>query len=313
MASAQSAPSPPPAIEFSESTSVTWVMVPLIVHGTDLDRPLRRQDLEMTVDGEPLEFEDFERAEANPTTILLFQDLSGSMANGGKLQASRRAAHCLLDHSRPGDQMAVVTFAAGKTFIETPITDELEVVAELVESWRGYGSTALHDAVTWIPEIRLGNHQEIAAVLMTDGVDNASVIAPETARNMVRQAEVPVYVMGLRGSRLDEAKGARNPRVKPSKPPDPAAEFAPYREVLRRLAAGTGGRYFDAFFSTDVLSACEAVVKDLRNRYTLSFPITDQGEEAFHALRITVPGRRFKVRHRAGYVGRKPVALASLH
>lgn len=298
---------------FSGTTSVTWVVVPLVVHSTNLNRPLRRDDLAMTVDGKSLDFESFQPSVENPSTLLLFQDLSGSMANGGKLEASRRAAHCLLDQSRDGDQMAVVTFAAGKTFIETPITPELEVIAELVESWEGYGSTALHDAVTWIPEIRLGNHQDIAAVLITDGVDNASVIAPDKARDMVRQAEVPVYVVALRGSQLAEAdqpKKSVTTRVKPqSAPPG----FAPYRKVLRQLAAGTGGRYFDAFFSSDVQAACEAVVNDLRNRYTLSFPLTDQGEEAFHALRITVPGRRFKVRHRAGYVGRNPTALTSLH
>lgn len=302
----------PPPIAFEESTTVSWVMVPLVVQSSDLDRPLRHQDLRLTVDGEVVPFDDFQAAMEEPSTLLLFQDLSGSMANGGKLAASRRAARCLVARARPEDRISVVTFAAGKTFIETPATSEMEVIHELIDGWQGYGSTALHDAVSWIPELRLATAARTAAVLITDGVDNASTLTAETARRMVRQAEIPVYVLALRGSRLMSDEPATDAASQaPAKGAEEEPSFAPYRIVLQQLAAATGGLYFDNFVRQDIDDACRRIAKDQRNRYTLGFPLSQHGEETYHPLRITVPGHRFTVRHRAGYSGRRPAASPS--
>lgn len=307
-------PTATPPLAFEGSASVSWAMIPLVVQSSDLDRPLRRQDLRLTVDGKAISFEDFLPATDEPTTVLLFQDLSGSMANGGKLEASRRAARCLMSLARPGDRMSVVTFAAGKTYVESTATDELAVVAELIDGWRGYGSTALHDAISWIPDVRLSASPQAAAVLVTDGVDNASVLTAEAARQLVRQAEIPVYVLALRGSRLDAEGetndgGGQNPMLSPAVA-DTESSFAPYRTVLQRLAAATGGTYFDTFVRQDIDAACQRIANDLRNRYTLGFPLSPRGAEAFHPVRISVPGHRFTVRHRAGYLGRLPAALS---
>lgn len=303
---------PTDLMEFNDTTSVTWVMVPLVAHTQGLDRPLREDDLRVTVDGQAIDVGDLQRDRDDPSTLLLFQDLSGSMSNGGKIEASQRAARCLLDQARPGDQMAVVTFAAGKTFVEVPITPQLDEVSARIDDWDGYGSTALHDAVSWIPEVRLGHHRGLAAVLITDGVDNASVLTPEAARAMVQQAELPVYVIALRGSRLAWRRGAaKKPRLGHLQAPAVDDGFRPYSQVLKQLAGATGGRYFEAFFSDDIDTACNAVVNDLQQRYTFSFPLETRGPESFHDLRVTVPGRNFTLRHRAGYVGRAPSTLAT--
>ncbi len=311
--SAQEPATPPPPLAFEGSTTVTWVMVPLVVQSSDLERPLRRQDLVLTVDGAELHFEDFQAAVEEPSTLLLFQDLSGSMANGGKLAASQRAARCFVAQARPQDRMSVVTFAAGKTLIETPATSEMEVISELIDGWQGYGSTALHDAVSWIPDLRLSTASRMAAVLITDGVDNASTLTAETARQLVRQAEIPVYVLALRGSRLMADEPLTEAAILPSTSgvADGEPSFSPYRSVLQQLAAATGGLYFDIFLRHDIDSACRRIANDQRNRYTLGFPLSQHGKETYHPLRITVPGHRFTVRHRGGYSGRRPAASTS--
>ncbi len=305
-------PQPTDKLEFDDQTSVHWVAVPLVVRGLETSEPLRRDQVQLMVDGHEVTSGDLHWDASEPSTLLLFQDLSGSMANGGKLEASRRTAHCLLERSRSGDRMAMVTFAAGRTFIELPITDALHEVPELVDGWRPYGSTALHDAVSWIPEVRLGSYHGLGAVLVTDGVDNASQLAPEAVRDLVQQADVPVYVVALRGSRLAQPrpKGWRPPISGPAAQDDAAPDsFAPYGEILRRLAAATGGRYFDTYFEDDIDAACQAIIDDLRNRYLLSFPLSSTGEARFHPLRVSLPGKRASLRHRSGYVGLTPAAV----
>ena len=299
-------------LEFEDQTSVHWVAVPLVVRGLDASRPLHRDDVRLLVDGREVHSGDLHWDASEPSTLLLFQDLSGSMANGGKLEASRRTVHCLLDQARSGDRMAMVTFAAGRTFIELPITDALTEVPELVSGWRPYGSTALHDAVSWIPEVRLGSHHGLGAVLVTDGVDNASQLDPDAVRDLVQQADVPVYVVALRGSRLNQSrpKHWRPPSTRSSPQGDTEASgFAPYGDILRRLAAATGGRYFDTYFADDVDAACQAIIDDIRSRYLLSFPLASTGDTTFHPLSVSLPGRRVTLRHRSGYVGPAPAPV----
>ena len=288
-------------MRFADDTAVTWVLAPTVVTGLRRPfEPLTRDAFRLEIDGEEVAIESFDVGRENPMSLLFFQDLSGSMANGGKLAASQRALCCHLDTAKEGDEMAVVTFASGSILVDVPLTAELAVVAEQAASWRAYGTTALHDAIAWIPDIHLSPGKTPAAILLTDGIDNASVLDAEAARSLVRRAQVPVYVLALRGRRAAPRRSAA--REKPST----ANEFLPYARVLRRLAESTGGSYFEIHRPDDVDRACAAITEELRNRYTLGFPLSTQGEETYHGLRITLPGHSVQLRHRAGYLGLAP-------
>ena len=61
---------------------------------------------------------------------------------------------------------------------------------EAVATWEAYGTTALHDAIARLPEIAgAARFPRRAALLITDGVDNASSISAAEARELVRRAE----------------------------------------------------------------------------------------------------------------------------
>ena len=277
-----------PVASFDETTSVSWVLVPVTVEGADED--LKAEDFRLSVDDRPVPFEDFVSPFETPQTLLIFQDLSGSMANAGKLEAGRQIVRWFLERARPEDSMSLTTFASGKILVEVPITDEPEVIHQHVDHWQAYGVTALHDAITWIPEVRLTARAAPAVILITDGLDNASRFTPAEARAMAKTAEVPVFVIALRSS-LTEAKSRDgNPR---------------YGDVLRRLAEVTGGRYVEAR-SGDVESACATIQQALRNRYALGFRLAAGGEERYRSIRVTLPGKRLGLRFRAGYSGAAP-------
>jgi Ca-activated chloride channel family protein len=281
---------PAPAREgFAEEISVAWVLVPAVVRDRDgyvlgLDRAAFR----VTIDGRPVPVESFDSGAEAPLSLVFLQDLSGSMGGGGKLDASRDALARVLDAARPADELALASFAGGRLRVDVPFTHDPAVLAESMALWDPYGTTALHDAVAWIPEIAdEGRHPKRAVVLLTDGIDNASALAPEAARAIVQGARLPVYVFGLGG------EGRPTPGT--------------YAQLLEDLARATGGRYFPVGDPGAVGRAVSALLTDLRSQYVLGFSAGVE-PKVWRRLEVVVDGRGREVLHRAGYRGGTPEA-----
>lgn len=297
-AAAGQQPEPPedgaerPVGEFSESMAVSWVLVPVLVRdGSDYVNDLPASAFRLYVDDQPVDIAGFEAGASAPVSFVFLQDLSGSMANGGKLESSRRALAWLLSRARPDDEFALASFAGERLRVEVPFTRDEQVLAEAMGLWDAYGTTAIHDAVAWIPQIAVeGRHPKRAAVLVTDGVDNASDLTPEAARRAVVEARLPVYVFGLGrrgGTRVDPAEDS-------------------YGRLLQQLARTTGGHYYAVRPGGGVARAAADMLEELRRQYVLAFPIAT-GEAAERRLRVEVeaPGR-LTVYHRKGYRGGPP-------
>lgn len=287
----------PVKLGFTEEASVSWVLVPVVVRNRrGYVEDLKAKHFRLWVDDQPQPFETFDRGTDAPFSLIHLQDLSGSMANGGKLEASRRTLRYFLAHARPGDELALASFAAGRTRVEVPFTGETAVIEEALSLWRAHGTTALYDAIAWLPDIDVGHrHLRRGALLITDGADNASELAPETARNMVRAAQLPVYVLALRGN--------RPPSRAPVSPPHGLSQA----DVLRQLAATTGGRYAELEASDEVATICAAFLDELRFQYVLGFRSQGGGATAYRRLRVEVEGRHLTITHRQGYRGSAPV------
>ena len=291
---AAQAPAVDPGGTFSEEVSVGWVLVPFSVRDRrGFVADLEPSEVELLADGQPVTPGSFERGAEAPFELVLLQDLSGSMAVGGRLEASLRAADCFLDRLRPADRYAVATFAGRSLTVEVPFTTDRSAGLEAAAAWRPYGVTALHDAVARLPEIRATGRAAGAAVLITDGAENASRIEPAEAREIVRHARLPVYVLSLARA-----------RPRPGAPIDPQS----YAAILRRLAVATGGRYLPITGAGELGEACRSVIDELRSRYVLGFP-TAGGESRWRRLRVRVDRRGVEVQARAGYHGQPPASV----
>jgi Ca-activated chloride channel family protein len=285
-----------PVGRFEDQVSVSWVLVPVVVR----DRrgyvdDLTRDDFRLWVDDERVPIVDFESGATAPVSLVFLQDLSGSMANGGKLTESKRALAFLLSRTRPDDELALATFAGELLQVDVPFTHDEQVLAESMDLWQAYGTTALHDAVAWIPRIVVqGRHPKRAAVLVTDGIDNASTMSPEQARAVVEEAQLPVYVLGM----------GRDPAAGRGFSASP--EAASYSLLLRQLAYATGGGYFPIAPGNGAAEAAARLLEELRRQYVLAFP-TGPGEARYRRLKVevTAPGR-LTVYHRRGYRGGPP-------
>jgi Ca-activated chloride channel family protein len=289
---------PPPARGFAEQISVGWVLVPALVRdrrGDAID-DLERDDFRLTVEGEPVPIATLDRGEDASISLVVLQDLSGSMGNGGKIEASRRALGTLVERARPGDELALASFAGGRLEVEVPFTDDRGAVHEAMAAWEPYGTTMLHDAVAWIPDISAdGRHPKRAVLLLTDGVDNASAIDPDAARRVVERAHLPVYVVGLGGGGGNAGAAARNGDGSDT-----------YALLLQRLAHASGGRYFAVARPEEVAAAVDETLDLLRREYVLGFP-TGGGDRAFRRIRVEAGGGRLIVTHRLGYTGGPPL------
>jgi hypothetical protein len=166
---------------------------------------------------------------------------------------------------------------------------------EASDRWEAYGTTALHDAVARIPEISMeGRNPKRFALLITDGVDNASRLTPEQARAIVQKAQLPTYVLGLGSGDPYEL----NPQGK---------KLYRYADVLSLLAAVTGGRYYPIAKHEDLQKALAEILDDVRHQYVLGFS-TGDGAVKFRPLTVEVKKSRDRqaVVFRRGYKGTPP-------
>lgn len=293
---AAAGPQDPPVSSFQDEVSVGLVLVPVVVRsGEGYAKNLDREDFRLLVDGKPVAIESFERRSDAPASVVLLQDLSGSMANGGKLEASRGVVRFFLDKALPGDEFSIASFAGDQLQVEVPFTADLAVPREASDRWQAYGTTALHDAVAHIPQISLeGRNPKRFAILVTDGVDNASRLTPEQARAVVQEAQLPTYVLGM-GSGSPYELSAEGKKI------------YRYADVLSLLAAVTGGRYYSITGPEDLQTALTAILDDVRHQYVLGFS-TGDGAVRFRPLRVEVKEAKDRrtIVFRRGYKGTPP-------
>lgn len=292
----QTAQEPLPADTFQDEVSVGLVLVPVVVRsGGGYAKNLDQDDFRLLIDGKAAKIESFERRSDAPASILVLQDVSGSM-EGERIRMSREAVRFFLDKALAGDEFAVSTFAGEMFQVDVPFTANLGAVRESVTAWEAYGTTALHDAVARMPQISLeGRNPKRFALLITDGVDNASRLTPEQARAIVQEAQLPTYVLGL---------GSGNPYELS----EAGEKIYRYADVLSLLAAVTGGRYYSIQSSEQLQEALTAILDDVRHQYVLGFS-TGDGAVKFRNLKVEVTGknRGRTVVFRRGYKGTPPV------
>jgi Ca-activated chloride channel family protein len=290
-------PQEPPSDTFQDEVSVGLVLVPVVVRsGGGYAKNLDQKDFRLLVEGKPAAIESFERRSDAPASVVLLQDVSGSMATGGKMETSRQVLRFFLDRSLPGDEFSIATFAGDLLQVEVPFTQDKGTLRESSDQWKAYGTTALHDAVARMPNISLeGRNPKRFALLITDGVDNASRLTPEQARAVVQEAQLPTYVLGL---------GAGNPYELSTE----GKKIYRYADVLSLLAAVTGGRYYSINTPEDLQKALAEILDDVRHQYVLGFS-TGDGAVKFRPLTVEVKGQskdRRTVVFRRGYKGTPP-------
>ncbi|MEM7434788.1 MAG: VWA domain-containing protein [Myxococcota bacterium] len=171
--------------------------------------------------------------------LMLAVDLSGSMAiedfvdDEGSSHARLDGVKTVLDgfiKRREGDRLGLIVFGAAP-FVQVPFTLDTDVTRQLLDEARvgmAGDQTALGDAIGL--SVRVFSSSEASnrvLVLLTDGNDTGSLVAPLQAAQIAGQEGITVHVVGVGD-------------------PTAAGEQRLNEEVLEGIARRTGGRYFFA-------------------------------------------------------------------
>lgn len=248
---------------------------------------LTRDDFRVFDNGRPVPLDYFAPGTSRSAFVFAL-DTSGSVREN--IARQREAAAALLSRFGAGARAAVLIFSDSPA-VALPFTADVERVRAAFQiDARPESRTAIFDAaraaVRSFDSARRDAAERRIVVLLSDGLDNASVVRPADVIDEARARGVSIYVVHFplyapRGEHLG---------VRP-----PARGF-------RELAERTGGAYFlladpshglDARFSYDLNPVFSAIADDLHSQYELGFyPDEAARREADHKLDITLTGER---------------------
>lgn len=192
--------------------------------------------------------------------VVLSIDISGSMQATDyaptRLEAAKRTAEILFDSLEAPDQVGIVTFQDGATTaaylspFKDRVRDKLRAIVGPQE-----GRTALGDGLALAVDMAdsLPNRKKVV-ILLSDGVNNAGVIAPAEAISYAKAKGIQVFTIGM---------GSTEPVVLGydffGRP-----QYAELDEaILKQIAAETGGQYYKSVDDRTLEQIYSALAKAL--------------------------------------------------
>lgn len=179
--------------------------------------------------------------------IVICLDISGSMmAEDFQPNRVEEAKHVALDfvEHRPGDRIGFVIFA-GESFTQCPITTDhavLENQIEKVNTGLLEDGTAIGMGLaTSVERLKDSKAKSKVIILLTDGVNNTGLIDPLTALEIAKAYGVRIYTVGIGTNGV-----APYPVQTPLGVQMQDMQVQIDEPLLRKIAAGTGGKYFRA-------------------------------------------------------------------
>jgi Ca-activated chloride channel family protein len=281
-------------------------------------------------DDRPVEVTHFS-AERVPVSLGIVLDTSGSM-QGEKIENALAAIERFLNQLlSPEDEVFVYGFSSDVDLIQEWTTDRRAVSASL-RRVRAAGGTAMYDAVLEaVPMAQSGRNHKKAIVLISDGNDTNSRAGARDVAQVVREAEVLVYAIGIDGQQESTiwSRPPTSPRPPIALPPfsiprggwpipgrrRPPLPFLEQRPTigrsigdalnaaaLRDITDHSGGRTEIVRDARDLDRATASIADELSKQYSLGYPSPGHRDGRWHAIRVEVRGQGLRVRARRGYL-----------
>ncbi|PVX45990.1 Ca-activated chloride channel family protein [Flavobacterium sp. 103] len=182
--------------------------------------------------------------------IVVAVDVSGSMLakdfKPNRMEALKRVASVFVDE-RPNDRIGLVVYAS-EAYTKSPVTSDKAVIQEAIASIKY--DNVLQDGTgigmglaTAVNRLKDSKAKSKVIILMTDGVNNAGFIEPETASDIAQQYGIKVYTIGIGTNGMAESPYALGPNGQ--------LIFRMMKveideQLMRNIARKTGGKYFRA-------------------------------------------------------------------
>ncbi|MGD0498828.1 MAG: VWA domain-containing protein [Bryobacteraceae bacterium] len=199
-------------------------------------------------------------------------DCSGSM--GGKLMKSREAVAQFFRTANPEDEFFLIQFNDGVKVMQ-PFTRSLAEIQNGLTFTQSKGRTALLDAVYLaLQQMKKATNPRKAVLIISDGGDNNSRYRQTEIKNLVKEADVQIYAMGI---------------YEPGETRSRTPEEMDGPGLLTEIADQTGGRQYAVDNVSDLPDIAAKIGTELRNEYILGYaPRNGQRDGKFRHVQVTV-------------------------
>lgn len=223
----------------------------------------------------PRSREDFEKVDTEGIDIVLTMDVSTSMLardfTPDRLEASKDIAIEFIAQ-RPSDRMGIVVFA-GESYTQCPLTTDRSTLINLMKDIQTDliedGTAIGNGLATAVSRMKDSDAKSRVVILLTDGVNNRGEITPQTAAEIARTYGVRVYTIGVGANGM-----APYPVMTPWGVEVRDMQVEIDEELLRDIAAQTGGKYFRATDNAKLMEIYEEINRMEKVRTTVdSFPV----------------------------------------
>jgi VWFA-related protein len=198
-------------------------------------------------------------SEDAPLSIGIVFDTSGSM--GPKLEKSRQAVTEFFKTANPEDEAFLVEFSDRPELVN-PFTHNLEEIQNRLTFTQSKGRTALLDGIYLaLHTMKKARNPRKALVVISDGGDNSSRYTESEVKNLVKEADVQIYAIGIyepamsRGRTPEELSGPG---------------------LLTDVSEPTGGRHFVVENLGELPDVAAKIGIELRNQYVLGYSPSNQ-------------------------------------
>jgi Ca-activated chloride channel family protein len=255
-------------------SDTTMVLIPVTV--TDpLNRfvtGLEKENFKISEDKVEQKIQQFSSEDA-PLSVGLVFDTSGSMGN--KMEKSRQAVAEFLKTMNAEDEAFLVEFN-DRAELVLGFTRSPEEIQNKLTFTQSKGRTALLDAVylaLHTMKKKAANSRK-ALLIISDGGDNSSRYTETEIKNLVREADVQIYAIGIfepvssRGRTAEEMGGPG---------------------LLQEISEQTGGRAFGVENLSELPDIAAKIGLELRNQYILAYsPSNTERDGKYRKVKVTL-------------------------
>jgi VWFA-related protein len=260
-------------------------------------------------------------SDLQPITVVMLLDRSGSMrANFSLVQ---QAAEQFVEVMQGGDKARIGSFSTGIQVDPRDFTsDRAELLRILRTELQPEGPTPLWNAVNVGITALLHQQGRRVVLVFTDGMDNpmnfrGNNLSLKDVMKRAEEEDVMVYAIGLAGSDGSYRPSGFGPGGGGFGGPrrggfgrggfsghsggPPAADKPD--DGLAKIAAVTGGGYFELTSTSDLAATFSRVADELHRQYALGFT-PDKLDGKMHTLEVRVAGEGMTTRARKSYLAR---------
>ncbi len=278
-------------------------VVATVVDGKGRTIPnLTTDDFILEEDGQPQTITHLVPSADLPISLGVVLDTSNSMQS--KIRTAQRAIDRFLSMVHEDDEIFLMTFTLRASVIADFTSDRTTLRSALMTGVNLSGGTALYDSLYQaLQKVQQGRYEKKAVLLVTDGEDVSSLTRFDKALQYIREADMLVYSIGIKGA-PEFNMGAADP-LSGSAASSSRNNTTVNMKVLDQFGEASGGRAWEiaeAAFGKNMDAVLDTIAAELRSQYSIGYyPTHPKKDGKWHSVKIRMKNSDYVARGRKEY------------